>query len=303
MGFALGIRYLTGYSVAATRPDGDPEWPPHPARVFMAMAAAHFENPGDPSVVSEQLFEQSVQREREVLQWLESLDQQPRIFASDKEERRTVTCYVPVNDKRDPFKITKTKTGRKVSLFPHLHSVSIGRLRNERTFPRVRPHDDRVFLVWDFDLSEEHRDALARLCSKVTRIGHSSSLVQMWLADPAEVPEPNWLPDDERPLRRLRAISPDFLKNLEELFGERGRQRYWSLKEELERLKTEKKPARGRGASQRKAQLQSQIDKLQEQLHQLPPPREPLRPTVGLWQGYGRKGSTAGCLAQCGTRG
>jgi CRISPR-associated protein Csb2 len=40
--FALGLQYLTGVvyaSDAASREQ--PEWPPHPDRVFMAMVAAH----------------------------------------------------------------------------------------------------------------------------------------------------------------------------------------------------------------------------------------------------------------------
>ncbi|MGQ9588956.1 MAG: type I-G CRISPR-associated protein Csb2, partial [Planctomycetota bacterium] len=57
--FAIGIRYLNGFSVAC-EPDSreQPEWPPHPARVFMALAAAHFETGEDPA-------------EREALLWLE----------------------------------------------------------------------------------------------------------------------------------------------------------------------------------------------------------------------------------------
>ena len=43
--FALAIRYLNGWSMAAA--DGArkerAEWPPHPDRVFMALAAAWFE--------------------------------------------------------------------------------------------------------------------------------------------------------------------------------------------------------------------------------------------------------------------
>ena len=45
MMFSLGIRYLMGWAMAAV--DGarkeHAEWPPHPDRVFMAMAAAWFE--------------------------------------------------------------------------------------------------------------------------------------------------------------------------------------------------------------------------------------------------------------------
>ncbi|GIW39501.1 MAG: hypothetical protein KatS3mg076_0078 [Candidatus Binatia bacterium] len=59
---ALGIRYLNGFVAASETPmrARRPEWPPHPARVFMALAAAHFQTGADPS-------------EREALLWLESL--------------------------------------------------------------------------------------------------------------------------------------------------------------------------------------------------------------------------------------
>ena len=43
--FALGIDFITGVAVmtdAASREKV--EWPPHPARIFMALVAAHFES-------------------------------------------------------------------------------------------------------------------------------------------------------------------------------------------------------------------------------------------------------------------
>ena len=44
---ALGIRYLTKYAVATNLARQPAEWPPHPGRVFMAMAASHFESGAD----------------------------------------------------------------------------------------------------------------------------------------------------------------------------------------------------------------------------------------------------------------
>jgi CRISPR-associated protein Csb2 len=45
---AVGIRYLTGWSMATDSADRQrAEWPPHPDRVFMALAAAHFETDGE----------------------------------------------------------------------------------------------------------------------------------------------------------------------------------------------------------------------------------------------------------------
>ena len=89
--FAIGIRFLCGWSMA-THPANrsQPEWPPHPDRVFMALAAAHFETERDPS-------------ERSALEWLEGL-QPPSIRASDYEPRKTVTTFVPVNDTASPIK-------------------------------------------------------------------------------------------------------------------------------------------------------------------------------------------------------
>src|SRR5690606_21578320 len=57
------------------------------------------------------------------------------------------------------------------------------------------------------------------LCAKVTRIGHSSSLVQMWLATGDEIGKPNWLPDDDRATTYLRIAAPGMLEYLEQQFN------------------------------------------------------------------------------------
>ena len=44
MSLVIGIRFLTGYCVAArSKTDLNPEWPLHPARLFMGLSAAYFE--------------------------------------------------------------------------------------------------------------------------------------------------------------------------------------------------------------------------------------------------------------------
>ena len=94
----LGIRYLTGYVVATDVADRRRvEWPPHPGRVFMALVAAHFQTSRD-------------RTERAALEWLESLAA-PQIHASGYFERRTVTHYVPVNDKAGPSAAPLQSTG------------------------------------------------------------------------------------------------------------------------------------------------------------------------------------------------
>lgn len=87
--FALGIRYLNGWAMATHPSDRErAEWPPHPDRVFMAFAAAHFETEGGGE-------------ERAALEWLESLPA-PAMAVGDHEQREIVRSYVPVNDAATP---------------------------------------------------------------------------------------------------------------------------------------------------------------------------------------------------------
>ena len=91
--FALALRYLNGWAMAAA--DGakkqQAEWPPHPDRVFMALAAAWFETGEDPA-------------EGAALRWLED-QPAPAIVAPPYAVRSPTTSYVPVNDARMGRKI------------------------------------------------------------------------------------------------------------------------------------------------------------------------------------------------------
>ena len=84
--FSIAVKFLTQRVVAATTSKADEvEWPIHPARLFMAMAAAHYEScPTDD--------------ERKALEWLEALSP-PTIHAPVVAIRETQTVFVPVNDK------------------------------------------------------------------------------------------------------------------------------------------------------------------------------------------------------------
>jgi CRISPR-associated protein Csb2 len=213
---SFGIRYLNGF-VAASEPDSRerPEWPPHPGRVFMALAAAHFETGADRS-------------EREALEWLERLDRPPSIHASEWSARALVTHFVPVNDRgiwtKDPSK-PKQKPP------PPLQSAAgIMRVRNERTFARAWLDDEVVYISWpEAKPSDAMRITLAQLCGQVTRIGHSASLVQMWLASSDEIDDPIWVPDVERAEIQLRIAGPGTLEYLERCFNQREVERWGAL--------------------------------------------------------------------------
>jgi CRISPR-associated protein Csb2 len=177
--FALAVRYLTG-RVVATQVNNreEPEWPPHPGRFFMALVSAWGTRGRDSA-------------ERNALAWLETLPP-PSLRASGcSHAGEAVSFFVPVNDdKGNPD----------------------GRHKAERHFPSVVPDEDTVHFIWDADAPVAHRTALAELCRNVTYLGHSSTLVQAWLADKA--PEPNLVPAEGNAPMRLRVARAGRLDQL-----------------------------------------------------------------------------------------
>jgi CRISPR-associated protein Csb2 len=260
---ALGVRYLNGFAAACEHGARQPgreraEWPPHPARVFMALAAAHFQTGAEPA-------------ERDALLWLERLPA-PSLRAPGAAQRAVVTHYVPVNDKATWKKDPANPRQRPA---PPLQSApAIMRDRQDRTFARAWLEDDTVYLAWP-DASPE--DGIARalegLCAKVTRIGHSMSLVQMWAAKPGEVGAPDWVPDDDRAAIRLRVPGPGTLEELERRYNREAVEAYAVL------------AVTAADDTDRKAQRAAR-KRLKEEFDDEPPPR--LRPEVPFYQGYAR---------------
>jgi CRISPR-associated protein Csb2 len=201
----LGIRYLQGIAVGSHGEHGRVEWPPHPARVFMAMVAAHYETGADTT-------------ERAALVWLEK-QQPPDIHAPEALPCDVVTQFVPVNDKAGPAKSP-------------VHSLSITRHRIDRTFARATLASDMVILQWpDVELPPPISSALGHLCAKVTRIGHSSSFVQMWVADTGVTDGlEHWRVDETRPKQQLRITREGTLQELDRSFNREDVFAYCALK-------------------------------------------------------------------------
>ena len=226
--FALAIRYLNEWSMAAA--DGArkerAEWPPHPDRVFMALAAAWFETGEDPA-------------EGEVLRWLETLPP-PAIAASDATTRTAVVSYVPVNDaalsRRVPASggdLDKLK-GAGLAQLPEYRS------RQPRGFPVAIPHDPTVHLIWPEVELGVHRNALERLATKVTHVGHSASFVQAWLEEDRDVAV-DWEPTDGIAKHRLRVPSAGRLDGLIRACNRTAWIGYQDLRGEIEQAETDAK--------------------------------------------------------------
>lgn len=268
-GLTICWEYLTGKCVATDPANRQrAEWPPHPGRVYMAMAAAWFETGED-------------EAEGQALRWLEKLGD-PELGLPDYfSTREVVDCYVPVNDVAGPSKaILQSAPG-------------FTRERKERTFPSVWAGDALCFLHWpnaDAAELETHRPMLDQLCSKVTRIGHSSSLVRMWVAEEVPSPQPteSWVPDDGFADLQARRFSEGTLDLLDRQFNRRGREQHQLLSDRIAALKAEKKATTGKGSQQRKAELDVQVAAAESQMKEVDP-RDPIRPKLGLWTGYRRK--------------
>ncbi len=227
--FALGIRYLNGWVAATQVTNRDQvEWPPHPGRVFMAMAAAHFQE-GDS------------EEGRKALKWLETLDA-PEVFASDCRERPTVTSYVPVNPRlEDENKARANEKRNKKRPPPPLQSAhGFIRTRQPRTFARAWLEDENVFLVWpDNNVAPEIAESIAKICGRVTRIGHSSSFVQVRVVEKPEWENQSaklqkWIPNDAQAERHFRVLGKGTLDDLRQQYNDDAVKEYGQLKIEAE---------------------------------------------------------------------
>ena len=256
--FALGIRYLCGRAVAAHPADRErAEWPPHPDRVFMALVAAHFQTGANPA-------------ERAALRWLEE-QPPPALKASESESRDPVVVFVPVNDaalprRRPGHEPSEEQASAGLSLLPQFRS------RQPRRFPAAIPHEPDVFLIWpDATPADPVREVLVALGRKVTCVGHSSSLVQVWVE--LTPPAPTWQPAAAGPARhRLRVPGKGRLDELEAWFNAEDWTEYLALTRE-----------RAGASGKRKAALQAQ---LRERFGDSAPAYR--RPAPSLWQGYDR---------------
>ncbi|MFH0901594.1 MAG: type I-U CRISPR-associated protein Csb2 [Pseudomonadota bacterium] len=181
---ALAVRYLTGRAGAAhpANPD-EPEWPPHPGRLFMAIVAA-WGSMGKSAAG------------KEALEMLERLPP-PALHVPPARLGAAVSFYVPTNDKR---------------------ANPVDRRKAERRFPAALPDNDTVYFIWSQSCLDDHlRASLGDLCTGVTCLGHSSSLVSMSLAE--EAPPPNLLPVEQGAALRLRVPTTGRLEKLESSFA------------------------------------------------------------------------------------
>lgn len=249
---AVEVVLLTDRYTATRHNDRQqPEWPPHPQRLFSAMVAtwADADQP-DPA-------------ERAALGWFEALGA-PRIACSEAAPRSPFVAYVPVNDASVARDLSRLYERHMVarSKLSDAHSdgdpkaiaraerelnkvvVKVGadsrsaaaakpnespgtvqtglrvlpdqRGRQARSYPTVVPDDSTVCFIWPDAVGEaEQIDRLDGLLARVHRLGHSSTLVACRVTDQRR--EASLLPDPDGP-ETLRVTGPGLLAELDRHF-------------------------------------------------------------------------------------
>jgi CRISPR-associated protein Csb2 len=207
---AIEVEFLMGRAVATDIHErNEPEWPPHPQRLFSALVATQ----SDLELGSSG---------HAALEWLESLPA-PEIRAELSPSRRQVhSHWVPVNDEA-----IKVERGR----VDFRHPLD-RRTRQERFFPAVVPEEPIVVFQWcDAMGVDSHKAALSRLVENLSYFGHSSSPVRACLRSESVEPTLKPSPDGEHV---LRVPGPGRLRRLEAVH--KLRQRDESIQPPIGRL-------------------------------------------------------------------
>jgi CRISPR-associated protein Csb2 len=237
MTLALRLELLGGRYIATSYNDrARAEWPPHPARLFSAlvdawasgepgsgegeaerMALVWLERQAPPSIAASGTDEVGHRSEASVFVPVNdiSIVRDPDAARTKLEAAEAAMRGGDAKAAKDVEKLRKKLADEtaKALAAPAKFSASDlvaadkllpeHRTRQARMFPSVTPHDPIVTFCWSGDPEAALRAALARLASRLTRLGHSSSLVVARLVDAPAAPR--YVPDADGELI-LRAV-------------------------------------------------------------------------------------------------
>lgn len=235
---AIEVNFLTGRFVATAHHDRRAtEWPPHPARLFSALVAAWadddapspeerqalewLEAQDPPSIAASEAVARKVltnfvpvndtavistswydRRASEVGRLMDEIDaaSEDSSAKSVKLAERLDGKLVKARDVSDQVaNVGKTNPGEAMKLLPD------HRGKQARDFPSVTPDEPRVVYIWPrADTTSAMAGALDGLLGRVTRLGHSSSLVSCRLTPDPPTPtcEPGPVGEALRSVRR-----------------------------------------------------------------------------------------------------
>jgi CRISPR-associated protein Csb2 len=249
---AIEVELLTGrYAATAHNDRGRAEWPPHPARFFSALVAALHDH--DEVDQPEQSALRWLEQQSAPSLWVDPESRVGRrqvqdvyvpvndvTLVGDPEEalrnaRRKHDELFAGNATATELKMAAKlvdKEQEKLEAFVRAQQIADSkpsdkalatavalmpdrRTRQVRTFPVVLPETATFAFLWPTADPAQHRAALARLCARVTRLGHSSSLVRCSVVDHDLTP--TLVPSDEGDVV-LRVVGPGQLERLDRAF-------------------------------------------------------------------------------------
>ena len=242
--FGIEVNFLTGRYVATYHNDRKRwEWPPHPARLFSALVASWAEDGGDleerkalewleaqepPAIHASEAVPRTVashfvpvndvsiigralqtRKAGRISKLLNELDDE-LVASHGEENKRTSRLQDRLAKERDVEKqvtdVGKAPSSSAMAMLPDRQGG-----KQERTFPSVTPDDSRVTYIWKEAAPESVCETLDELLQRVTRLGHSSSLVSCRVNP--EPPEARYTPGETG--ESIRAVSRGQFAELE----------------------------------------------------------------------------------------
>ena len=207
----IEVNFLTGRYVATAHNDRRrSEWPPHPARLFSALVAAwadadeldreerevlewleaqpspaivasaavprkvvsHFVPVNDAAVISRSWYQRKTER---ITALMDQLHEELASAAGETTKQAVRLQRRLAREKDVASQVSNAGTTNPASALQMLPDRPGA--RQERCFPSMTPDEPRVTYVWDDSPPPVLRQVLDMLLGRVTRLGHSSSLV------------------------------------------------------------------------------------------------------------------------------
>lgn len=226
--FAIEVELLTGRYVATSFSDRDAaEWPPHPARLYSALVAAWAEAGKDqaertaldwlaaqtpPHVHCSEAFHRTAVPVFVPVNDVQVVGE-PWSARDNVRKAEAELADAPFDGKvreraekalNQALAKLRADTAKRIVPAPSVSKEDMKRLRGvfpesrsrqSRTFASVIPVEPRFVFAWTADAPDPHRRALSSMCSRIVRVGHSSSLVSARLVTEARgeplVPDPD----------------------------------------------------------------------------------------------------------------
>jgi len=268
--FAIEINFLTGRYVATSHYNRRlPEWPPHPARLFSALVAEwaveqdpterqalewleaqpppsitasdelprkvvkHFVPVNDASVVKLSAYFNKLGRLKKQLQnyWSEIEASEGEITSKVEKIQDKINKELDVTNLVSEPSSTNPKSAGQM--------LPEGRTKQERFFPSVKPAEPRVIFTWHATPQPDMSELLDVMLKRVTRLGHSSSLVSCRV----RIDPPDATLEPAEVGKSIRGVSQGQLENLERKFQEHNGIKPRSLPYAEIRYREAKEPA------------------------------------------------------------